>query len=47
MTIAEYVNEFLFGTKRRQGVVQAAGKQATRTITNRIVRNILGSIKIK
>ncbi len=41
------VNEWLFGTKRRQGVVQAAGKQAARTITNRIVRNILGSIKLK
>ncbi len=41
------VNEWLFGTKRRQGVVQAASKQATRTITNRIVRNILGSIRIK
>jgi DNA helicase HerA-like ATPase len=38
------VNEFLFGTKRRQGVVQAAGKQAARTITNRIVRGLLGSI---
>ena len=41
------VNEWLFGTKRRQGVVQAAGKQAARTVTNRIVRNILGSIKIR
>jgi DNA helicase HerA-like ATPase len=41
------LNEWLFGTKRRQGVVQAAGKQAARTITSRIVRNILGSIKIK
>ncbi|WP_101924682.1 MULTISPECIES: helicase HerA-like domain-containing protein [Luteimonas] len=41
------LNEFLFGTKRRQGVVQAAGRQVTRTITNRIVRNILGSIKLK
>jgi len=38
------VNEFLFGTGRRQGVVQAAGKQAARTITNRIVRGLLGSI---
>ena len=38
------VNEWLFGTKRRQGVVQAAGKQAARTITSRIVRGILGSI---
>ncbi|WP_202844611.1 helicase HerA-like domain-containing protein [Luteimonas saliphila] len=38
------VNEWLFGTKRRQGVVQAAGKQAARTITSRIVRGILGGI---
>jgi len=38
------VNEWLFGTKRRQGVVQAAGKQAARTITNRIVRGLLGGI---
>lgn len=38
------VNEWLFGTRRRQGVVQTAGKQAARTITNRIVRGILGSI---
>ncbi|HRP73326.1 MAG TPA: DUF853 family protein [Luteimonas sp.] len=38
------VNEWLFGTKRRQGVVQAASKQATRTITNRIVRGLLGGI---
>ncbi|MCD9029948.1 DUF853 domain-containing protein [Luteimonas sp. BDR2-5] len=45
--IGRTINEFLFGTSRRQGVVQAAGKQATRTITNRIVRNILGSIKLK
>lgn len=41
------VSEFLFGTRRRQGVVQAAGKQAARTVTNRVVRNILGSIRIK
>jgi DNA helicase HerA-like ATPase len=38
------LGEFLFGTSRRQGVVQAAGKQAARTVTNRIVRGILGSI---
>ena len=41
------VNEFLFGTRRRQGVVQAAGKQAVRTVTNRIMRNILGGIRLK
>jgi len=42
--VGKAVNEFLFGTSRRQGVVQAAGKQAARTITNRIVRGLLGSI---
>jgi Predicted ATPase len=42
--IGRALNEFLFGTKRRQGIVQAAGKQAVRTVTNRIMRNILGSI---
>lgn len=45
--IGQKLNEFLFGTKRRQGAVQAAGKQVTRTITNRIIRNVLGSIKFK
>ncbi|MEO6365995.1 MAG: helicase HerA-like domain-containing protein [Luteimonas sp.] len=38
------INEWLWGTKRRQGVVEAAGKQAARTVTNRIVRGVLGSI---
>ena len=42
--VGKAVNEFLFGTSRRQGMVQAAGKQAARTITNRIVRGLLGSI---
>ena len=42
--LGRVVNEFLFGTKRRQGVVQAAGKQAARTITSRIVRGLLGGI---
>ena len=45
--IGRMVNEFLFGTNRRQGAVQAAGKQAVRTVTNRIVRNILGGIRLK
>ena len=45
--IGRMVSEFLFGTSRRQGVVQAAGKQAARTVTNRIIRNVLGSIRIK
>ncbi|MGO1542093.1 MAG: helicase HerA-like domain-containing protein [Luteimonas sp.] len=45
--IGRMIGEFLFGTSRRQGVVQAAGKQAARTVTNRVVRNILGSIRIR
>ncbi|MCD9007259.1 DUF853 domain-containing protein [Luteimonas sp. XNQY3] len=45
--VGRSINEFLFGTKRRQGAVQAAGKQAVRTITNRIVRNLLGGIRLK
>ncbi|MGO3126771.1 MAG: helicase HerA-like domain-containing protein [Luteimonas sp.] len=45
--VGRSINEFLFGTKRRQGAVQTAGKQALRTITNRIVRNLLGGIKLK
>ena len=45
--IGRMVNEFLFGTNRRQGAVQAAGKQAVRTVTNRIMRNILGGIRLK
>ena len=45
--IGRMVNEFLFGTSRRQGAVQAAGKQAVRTVTNRIMRNILGGIRLK
>ena len=38
------INDFLFGNGRRQGVVEAAGKQAARTITNRLVRGLLGSL---
>jgi DNA helicase HerA-like ATPase len=38
------VNDVLFGTGRRQGVIEASGKQAARTITNQIVRGILGGI---
>lgn len=45
--IGRMVTEFLFGTSRRQGAVQAAGKQAVRTVTNRVVRNILGGIRIR
>ncbi|MGJ4804283.1 helicase HerA-like domain-containing protein [Luteimonas sp. SDU82] len=38
------VRDVLFGTGRRQGVLEASGKQAARTITNQIVRGILGSV---
>jgi hypothetical protein len=38
------VSDVLFGNGRRQGVIEASGKQAARTITNQIVRGILGGI---
>jgi DNA helicase HerA-like ATPase len=42
------LDEFLWGTKRRQGAVEAAAKSATRTVANgigrQIVRGILGSL---
>ncbi|MCD9030950.1 DUF853 domain-containing protein [Luteimonas sp. Y-2-2-4F] len=38
------INDWLFGTKRRQGILEASGKQAARTITNQIVRGVLGGI---
>ena len=38
------VNDVLFGTGRRQGVIEASSKQAARTITNQIVRGILGGL---
>ena len=38
------VRDVLFGTGRRQGVLEASGKQAARTITNQIVRGILGGL---
>ena len=34
----------LFGSGRRQGVIEASSKQAARTITNEIVRGILGGL---
>ncbi|QIR16252.1 helicase HerA-like domain-containing protein [Shewanella aestuarii] len=43
-----WFSEWLFGTKRRQGLVQTFSKQAARTVGNKlgkqIVRGILGSI---
>ncbi|MBO9717628.1 MAG: DUF853 family protein [Pseudoxanthomonas sp.] len=38
------VSDVLFGNGRRQGVIEASSKQAARTITNQIVRGILGGI---
>ena len=38
------VNDVLFGSGRRQGVIEASSKQAARTITNEIVRGILGGL---
>ncbi|MNC91657.1 hypothetical protein D3C83_79580 [compost metagenome] len=42
------LDEFLWGTKRRQGAVEAAAKSATRTVATglgrQILRGILGSI---
>ena len=42
--IGQKINEWMWGTKRRQGVIETASKQAARTVTNRIVRGVLGSI---
>ncbi|KFN49012.1 helicase HerA-like domain-containing protein [Arenimonas composti] len=41
------MDEFLWGNKRRQGAVEAAAKSATRTVTNSIVRGILGSLGLR
>ena len=42
------VKDAVFGTKRRQGMVETMAKQASRTVGNRIgqqiVRGLLGSI---
>ena len=42
------LDEFLWGTKRRQGAVEAAAKSATRSVASglgrQIVRGILGSL---
>ncbi len=42
--IGKAVSDVLFGNGRRQGVIEASSKQAARTITNQIVRGILGGI---
>jgi hypothetical protein len=42
------LDEFLWGTKRRQGAVETAAKSATRTVANgigrQILRGLLGSL---
>jgi hypothetical protein len=42
------LDDFLWGTKRRQGAVEAAAKSATRTVATglgrQIVRGVLGSL---
>ncbi len=42
--VGKSVRDVLFGNGRRQGVVEASAKQAARTITNQIVRGLLGGI---
>ena len=42
--MGQKISEWMWGTKRRQGMVEAASKQAARTVTNRIVRGVLGGI---
>ena len=38
------LNEFLWGTKRRQGVVESAAKSATRTVATSLLRGLLGGL---
>jgi len=38
------LSEFLWGTKRRQGAVEAAAKSATRTVANGLGRQLLRGI---
>ncbi|HRN60036.1 MAG TPA: DUF853 family protein, partial [Chiayiivirga sp.] len=46
--MGQKVNEWLFGTKRRQGVVDTMAKQTARTmgtkLGNQILRGVLGGI---
>ena len=46
--MGQKVNEWLFGTKRRQGVVDTMAKQTARTVGtklgNQILRGVLGGI---
>ena len=38
------IDEFLWGTKRRQGAIETAAKQATRTVASGIGRQILRGV---
>ena len=38
------LDEFLWGTKRRQGAIETAAKQATRTVASGIGRQILRGV---
>ena len=38
------LNEFLWGTKRRQGVVESAAKSATRSVATSLLRGLLGGL---
>ncbi len=38
------LNEFLWGTKRRQGVIESAAKSATRSVATSLLRGLLGGL---
>ena len=38
------LNEFLWGTKRRQGVIESAAKSATRSVATSLFRGLLGGL---
>ncbi len=38
------LNEFLWGTKRRQGVLESAAKSATRSVATSLLRGLLGGL---
>ena len=43
-TLSRHVSDILWGTKRRQGMVEAMGKQAARTVGSQIGRQILRGV---
>jgi uncharacterized protein len=38
------LNDFLWGNKRRQGVVESAAKSATRSVATSLLRGLLGGL---